>query len=189
MLFAPLRRRAVLGAAGSAVAVLIPLTSVMTAGAASAAPAAPAAVSAPSAAAVAAPQAKAARQARAKAREHARAKRIIKVAARYKGRPYRYGATGPSAFDCSGYTGYVVRKAIGKHLPRTSSQQSRSGKVDRIKKSNRKVGDLVFFPRGGRVGHVAIYAGKHRIWHSPKPGSRVHKTRIYQGNVFYGRVV
>ena len=119
--------------------------------------------------------------------QKARAKKIVKVAARYKGRPYRWGASGPSAFDCSGYTSYVIRKAIGRSLPHNSAAQSRT--VKRVKKSNRQIGDLVFFGGRGSVHHVGIYAGKGDIWHSPRAGKRVHRADIYSRNVFYGRVV
>ena len=35
---------------------------------------------------------------------------IIEEAHRHLGTPYRYGARGPKAFDCSGFTSYVYRK-------------------------------------------------------------------------------
>lgn len=38
------------------------------------------------------------------------------------GCPYRWGATGPSSFDCSGFTQWVYRKN-GKSIPRTSGAQ------------------------------------------------------------------
>jgi hypothetical protein len=34
-------------------------------------------------------------------------------------------------------------------------------------------GDLVMFEEGGRIGHVAIYAGKNRIIHSTSSGGGV----------------
>ena len=37
-------------------------------------------------------------------------KRVIRAAAKYRGTPYRYGATGPSRFDCSGFTRFVFAK-------------------------------------------------------------------------------
>jgi cell wall-associated NlpC family hydrolase len=193
MLLASFRRRAALAVAGSAVAVLFPLTSGLAAGTAAAAPAPSTASAAAPAEAAAAPakltakQRKARKAARIKQRKIAKGKRIVQVAARYKGRPYRWGASGPSAFDCSGYTSYVVRKATGRSLPRTSAQQGRA--ANRIKRSERRVGDLVFFPGGGRVHHVGIYAGHGKIWHAPKPGSRVKKASLWTSNVFYGRVV
>lgn len=50
------------------------------------------------------------------------ATKALKIAASKKGAPYRWGATGPSRFDCSGLTLYSFKKA-GKKLPRTAQQQ------------------------------------------------------------------
>ena len=58
----------------------------------------------------------------------------------------------------------------------------------RISKENRRRGDLVFFYSRSGVYHVAIYAGKNMVWHSAKPGTRVHKAKIWTGSVRYGRV-
>jgi cell wall-associated NlpC family hydrolase len=110
---------------------------------------------------------------------------LMKIAASKKGAPYRYGATGPHAFACSGYTRWVFRK-VGRHLPRTSRAQARH--AHHIKKSHRRTGDLVFFRSGGRVYHVGIYAGHNRIWHAPRPGKRVTKARIWTSHVRYGRI-
>lgn len=110
--------------------------------------------------------------------------RLIRIARRQAGTPYRWGATGPGAFDCSGYTSFVFRKA-GRSIPRTSSQQAAASK--RIRKSNRRRGDLVFFHSGGRVYHVGIYAGRGHIWNSPSTGKRVSRTKIWTSSHFYGR--
>ena len=110
---------------------------------------------------------------------------VMKVAASKRGAPYRYGATGPRAFDCSGYTRWVFRK-VGRYLPRTSSAQARAAR--HIRRSQRHRGDLVFFRSGGHVYHVGIYAGRGRIWHAPRSGERVHRERIWTRSVSYGRV-
>ncbi len=47
---------------------------------------------------------------------------MLNNAASHGGQPYVYGATGPSAFDCSGLTGYVYRQ-FGVNLPRTAADQ------------------------------------------------------------------
>ena len=110
---------------------------------------------------------------------------VLQIAASKRGAPYRYGATGPRAFDCSGYTRWVFRK-VGRHLPRTSRAQARY--AHHIRKSHRRKGDLVFFSSHGRVYHVAIYAGHNRIWHAPRPGKHVTLARLWTRHVFYGRV-
>ncbi|KUJ70515.1 glycoside hydrolase [Streptomyces albus subsp. albus] len=113
------------------------------------------------------------------------AAKALQVAASKKGSPYRYGAAGPTRFDCSGLTLYAYKKA-GTSLPRTAAGQYNS--THHVAARSRKAGDLVFFHSSGRVYHVGIYAGKNQIWHSPKPGSSVRKERIWTGNVSYGRV-
>ncbi|MEC4017616.1 C40 family peptidase [Streptomyces sp. H27-D2] len=109
----------------------------------------------------------------------------LKIAASKKGSPYRYGASGPHRFDCSGLTLYSFKR-VGKQLPRTAAAQY--NKTRHISASHRKSGDLVFFHSGRGVYHVGIYAGRGRIWHSPKSGSVVRLERIWTRSVWYGRV-
>ena len=116
----------------------------------------------------------------------ARAARVLRVARHQIGDRYAYGAIGPNAFDCSGLTAYVYRKATGKHLPHSSSAQQ--GSTRRISARAARPGDLVFFHDGGHVYHVAIYAGRHMIVHAPYPGQRVKRERIWTSAVTYGRV-
>jgi cell wall-associated NlpC family hydrolase len=113
------------------------------------------------------------------------ASKALKVAASKKGSPYRYGATGPNRFDCSGLTLYAYKKA-GKSLPRTA--QAQYNRTRHVPASGRKAGDLVFFRSGGSVYHVGIYAGQGKIWHSPKTGSVVKLSKIWSKSVRYGRV-
>ncbi|GAA0930870.1 C40 family peptidase [Pseudonocardia zijingensis] len=107
---------------------------------------APVAVSAPAAAA---PTAAAARST---ALQHAMSK---------IGAPYRYGATGPNAFDCSGLVSWAFKKA-GKSLPRTSRAMSQVGTP--VSRSELQPGDLVFFYKP--VSHVGIYIGDGKIVHA-----------------------
>lgn len=102
-----------------------------------------------------------------------------------KGDPYRAGGTGPHRFDCSGLTRWAYSR-VGKALPHSSSAQV--GKTKRIRKSERRRGDLVFFHGYGGVYHVAIYAGRNTIWHASRSGLPVKRDRIWTGSHFYGRV-
>ncbi|MFC5853540.1 C40 family peptidase [Streptomyces chlorus] len=113
------------------------------------------------------------------------AAKALKIAASKQGAPYRWGATGPSRFDCSGLTLYSFKKA-GKQLPRTAAQQY--NKTRHISASNRKAGDLVFFHSGQNVYHVGIYAGRGKLWHAPKTGDVVRLQKIWTRSVWYGRV-
>ena len=111
--------------------------------------------------------------------------RIVKIAASKRGTPYAYGAAGPRAFDCSGYTRWVYARA-GRQLPHSSAAQA--GRTHRVPAKHARRGDLVFFTSGGRVYHVGIYAGKGRVWHAPRPGERVHLERIWTRAHFFGRI-
>jgi len=111
--------------------------------------------------------------------------RVVRIAASKAGTPYRYGATGPGSFDCSGFTRWVYAH-VGRSLPHSSAAQA--GRVRHISARSARPGDLVFFSHGGHVYHVAIYAGHHQIWHAPFPGTRVRKERIWTSGVFYGRL-
>ncbi|WP_116209107.1 C40 family peptidase [Streptomyces olivoreticuli] len=111
--------------------------------------------------------------------------RALHVAASKKGALYRYGADGPYHFDCSGLVRYAFRR-VGKRLPRTAAGQY--GRALHIPAAARQAGDLVFFHSGRAVYHVGIYAGKSRVWHSPRPGGRVRLERIWTTQVWYGRI-
>lgn len=79
-------------------------------------------------------------------------------AAKFIGRRYVWGSTGPKTFDCSGFTSYIFRNA-GVTLNRTSRMQYTQGEPVK-NTSDLRPGDLMFFssPRSGkgRVGHVAM---------------------------------
>jgi cell wall-associated NlpC family hydrolase len=90
------------------------------------------------------------------------------------GKPYRWGAAGPSAYDCSGLTLVSWSKA-GVRLPRTTAQQFHVGR--RVAKADLRVGDLVFF-YGPTPSHVAMYAGGGKIIHAPRPGKVVEQVPI-----------
>ena len=116
-----------------------------------------------------------------------RGRMVIAVAARYRGIRYVAGGTSPSTgFDCSGYTRYVFSR-LGISIPRVSRAQYAS--MIHISRSQAVPGDLVFFHSGsGRVYHAAIYAGGNTVWHSPFPGKRVTRERIWTSMVYFARV-
>lgn len=82
---------------------------------------------------------------------------IVQTALQYLGARYRAGQSGPSAFDCSGFTSYIFRL---ENIPisRSSRSQYREGSpVQSI--ADLQKGDLVFFGGSGSrrtVGHVGI---------------------------------
>lgn len=84
------------------------------------------------------------------------------------GSPYRWGAAGPNAFDCSGLVKWSFAQA-GILLPRTSRAQSTVGTP--VSKANLQPGDLVFFY--SPVSHVAIYIGGGKVVHASTSSSPV----------------
>ncbi|WP_326619006.1 NlpC/P60 family protein [Streptomyces decoyicus] len=104
-----------------------------------------------------------------------RAARAVAFAYAALGKPYVWGATGPSAFDCSGLT-QAAWKAGGVTLPRTTYTQISSG--PRVGRSQLAPGDLVFFYSG--VSHVGLYVGDGKMIHAPHPGAPVRIAPIDQ---------
>jgi cell wall-associated NlpC family hydrolase len=84
------------------------------------------------------------------------------------GSRYRYGAAGPTAFDCSGLVRWSFARA-GILLPRTSRAQSLVGTP--VSKADLQPGDLVFFYTP--VSHVAVYIGGGKVVHASTASSPV----------------
>ena len=89
---------------------------------------------------------------------------VVDEAMRHVGKAYVYGATGPNAFDCSGFTQYVY-KQLGYSLNRTAASQMSNGvPVDR---ASLLPGDLVFFSNNGSsITHVGICIGNNQMVHA-----------------------
>ncbi|MFE1174707.1 NlpC/P60 family protein [Streptomyces sp. NPDC058773] len=104
-----------------------------------------------------------------------RAARAVSFAYSALGKPYVWGATGPSAYDCSGLT-QAAWKAAGVALPRTTYTQISSG--PRISRAQLAPGDLVFFYSG--ISHVGLYVGDGQMIHAPHPGAPVRIAPVDQ---------
>lgn len=98
---------------------------------------------------------------------------LCEYAKQFVGNPYVWGGTSlTKGADCSGFVLSVFAK-YGISLPHSSRAQANSG--TRIKMSEAKPGDLVFYAKGGRINHVAIYIGGGQVISasSPKTGIRI----------------
>jgi len=117
---------------------------------------------------------------------------IIEEAKGHLGEKYVWGATGPSRFDCSGFTSYVYKK-MGITIPRVSKNQGKVGK--KVRRSRLKKGDLVFFDtsrrRRGYINHVGIYIGNHKFIHASSSKRKVIisslNKRFYKARFKWGR--
>ncbi len=99
--------------------------------------------------------------------------RIINEAYRHIDKPYVYGATGPDSFDCSGFTQYVYRTALGIEITRTTWTQINVGTP--ISYSELQPGDLVFTYNNE---HVGIYVGGGQYINAPYEGENVKVSPI-----------
>lgn len=103
-----------------------------------------------------------------------KAKQLINLSLSKKGCKYVWGATGPNTFDCSGFTQWCYKNALGIKIPRVSRSQGSSGK--QVEKKNLQPGDLVFFSNKGPKGtinHVGMFIGNGEFIHSPQTGDVV----------------
>ncbi|XZI48559.1 C40 family peptidase [Clostridium perfringens] len=99
---------------------------------------------------------------------------VVSYAYQFIGRPYVFGATGPDSFDCSGFTSYVYRNAVGREITRTTYTQINQGRP--VSRDQLQPGDLVFT---NGVGHVGIYVGGGQMIHAARPGVGVIVGPIY----------
>lgn len=72
------------------------------------------------------------------------------------GKAYVMGASGPSAYDCSGLT-QTAFKQLGVSLPRTSQDQSTAG--TQVSLDALQPGDLLYWGGSGSAYHVGVYVG------------------------------
>ena len=99
--------------------------------------------------------------------------RVVKVARSLIGVPYRFGGVTPKGFDCSGFVGYVYRKAAGVILPRVSHDQARAGKA--VSVYELRPADIVYFKiEHQKPLHVGIYLGRGKFIHAPSTRGRVN---------------
>jgi cell wall-associated NlpC family hydrolase len=102
--------------------------------------------------------------------------RVVKIALRYLGTPYRWAGASPSGFDCSGFVMYVYGR-IGIALPHSSWMLWEKGRY--VPRVRLQAGDVVFF--NGR-SHVGIYIDRGRFVHSPHTGDAVKISRLSEGS-------
>jgi len=98
--------------------------------------------------------------------------RIEKEAKSLLGVRYKYGATGPSQYDCSGFTKHVF-SSQGITIPRTSKEQAKVGKY--LRYSELKKGDLIFFrsDNNSKISHVGIFIGNGKFIHASSSKKKV----------------
>ena len=118
------------------------------------------------------------------------AKGLLKAVEKYgEGKPYVWGADGPSQFDCSGLVMYALKHQYGIDFPHYSGAQY--GMTEHIPKSEAKMGDLVFWGKGGSE-HVGVYAGGNRYFSAQSESQGIHMNTldsvVGKGKPLFGRI-
>lgn len=113
---------------------------------------------------------------------------IAALALKYLGRPYVFGGSSPSGFDCSGFVWYVLKQS-GTPVSRGLFGQYSSGSHPRL--SQLQPGDLVFFENTYMPGlsHNGIYLGGGKFVHAVDEASGVAVSDIndsYWASRYYG---
>ena len=103
----------------------------------------------------------------------------VAFALRQLGKPYQWGATGPSAYDCSGLTQTAYSHA-GVAIPRVSAAQWYAG--PHVGMDDLEAGDLVFFATSladpATIHHVGMYIGRGLMVEAPFTGASVRISSI-----------
>jgi cell wall-associated NlpC family hydrolase len=109
------------------------------------------------------------------------ARAAVRWALAQLGDPYRWGATGPDLFDCSGLTSAAYR-AAGVAIPRVSRAQWGAGL--HVALANLLPGDLVFYADNpadpATIHHVGMYIGNGLMVHAPHTGDVVRVASVWR---------
>jgi cell wall-associated NlpC family hydrolase len=101
-----------------------------------------------------------------------RIRTVINFAMAQIGKPYRWAAAGPWAYDCSGLV-MASYLRIGVHLPHQTGAMLSHGR--RVSRSQLRPGDIVWLS----ASHVGLYIGGGKVVVAPQPGERVKTQTIY----------
>jgi cell wall-associated NlpC family hydrolase len=110
----------------------------------------------------------------------ANAERALQFALSQRGKPYRWGATGPSSYDCSGLV-LAAYRSTGIGLLRTAAEQYTQG--EQVALDHVQPGDIVFYAsdltKPGTIYHDAIYVGSDLIVNAPYTGQKVRVEGLF----------
>lgn len=110
--------------------------------------------------------------------------RAADIALQQVGKPYRWGASGPDRFDCSGLISYAYNHAGAPFGRMTSAGMAVSPKFRKISRSQVAAGDVLYKP-----GHVALATGSNSLVEAPRTGIPVRTRAIGGGWTMYLRYV
>lgn len=121
-----------------------------------------------------------------------RAKQFVGIVTAQKNKPYQYGATGPSSFDCSGLIYYAtgqmpslkidgqdVKINLENGLGRSTNDQYNAGNGHYVSIYDKRPGDIVFFGESGyNVTHEGMYFGEGNFIHAPRTNEVVRENSL-----------
>jgi hypothetical protein len=109
---------------------------------------------------------------------------IANFAMQYVGYPYAYAGEGPYAFDCSGFTKFVIQNTLGMDITHDMFQQIGMGQS--VGMNELQPGDLVFFANTFRPGlsHAGIYIGGGQFVHAENESTGVRVSDL--NSDYYG---
>jgi hypothetical protein len=108
---------------------------------------------------------------------------VVDFARQQIGDPYKWGAVGPDAFDCSGLV-YAAYKFAGIPVARVTAAQFGKGGRE-VPMADAKPGQVVYIDEPGAVDHVGIFIGNGQMIDAPTEGKPVgiHNISAYRGKV------
>jgi cell wall-associated NlpC family hydrolase len=98
------------------------------------------------------------------------------------GRPYSWGAAGPSSFDCSGLVVWAYAQVGKSGLPHYTGDLFALG--TKVSRGSLRSGDLVYF--GSNLHHMGIYLGDGKFLHAPQTGDVVKISNLSDRSDFAG---
>jgi cell wall-associated NlpC family hydrolase len=109
---------------------------------------------------------------------------IANFAMQYVGYPYAYAGEGPYAFDCSGFTKFVIQNTLGMDI--THDMFTQIGMGQSVGMNELQPGDLVFFANTFRPGlsHAGIYVGGGQFVHAENESTGVRVSDL--NSDYYG---
>jgi cell wall-associated NlpC family hydrolase len=92
------------------------------------------------------------------------------------GRPYVFGAEGPSSFDCSGLTKWAWAQATGGKTDLYHYTNTQFSSTKRVSRDQLRSGDLIFYFND--LHHMGMYVGDGWVLHAPTTGDVVRMARM-----------
>ena len=114
---------------------------------------------------------------------------VIEAGKKFIGTPYKYGGKSIKGMDCSYFVVRAFKESkVKSKLTGYNTSQGIYNMSTKINKSDRRVGDIIFF-KNPDANHIGIYSGGEKMLHCYSGGGVKETPISYGGNlVGYGRL-